>query len=626
MTNKIWEKNITELSKYHEDLQYLIDGNIKNNENDIIQIETEKAYTDETISVVITDNGRYYLSGKYSPEGMAKRIADKYKDTHYGAVIVIIGLSDGRMINQLVELVKKEVTIVIYEPSERIFLHTMQNYDCSKLFQRKAVNWIVGENKEEILEGALSLLLTIDNLVNVKVIVQGNYDKIFGKEVRKAISILNNCVSKIRIRWNTNMVFSDKLVVNTVRNAKYLYQHYSINAMFDTLPADIPVIVVAAGPSLDKNIDQLKAAKGKACIFACDTALKPLLKHGVVPDFFFVVDPSKPMELFADERVWTIPLVTGINIPAEIMEKHKGAKIICLDNYLIVDMLKSLFGQAVNEPRHIMSDLPTGGSVATTAFSAARLMGAKTIILVGQDLAFSGGKEHAEGTFQNDRKVEDVKKGTYVEDINGELVKTTGDFKLYLDWYEEELSKYPSLNVIDATEGGARIKGTKICTLREAIDQYCKATFDSEDYLQKLPLHFNEKEQQDALEYIHNVPRRFKKIEKKIKDGEKWYRKLEQIAKNPSYDSKELNKILKKIKNINLFIENDYLTDMIMDGVKQEEYLIRTNIYRFGDDEQKNLLESAQMGLRLMEKMKKTLNKMWPDIEELGKFNGVYEK
>ena len=31
------------------------------------------------------------------------------------------------------------------------------------------------------------------------------------------------------------------------------------------------------------------------------------------------------------------------------------------------------------------------------------------------------------------------------------------------------------------------------------------------------------------------------------------------------------------------------------------------------------------MGLRLMEGMKATLKKMWPDIEELGRFNGIYE-
>lgn len=45
-------------------------------------------------------------------------------------------------------------------------------------------------------------------------------------------------------------------------------------------------------------------------------------------------------------------------------------------------------------------DVATGGSVATNAFSLLYKIGLKTIILVGQDLALTGNKSHADGTFQ----------------------------------------------------------------------------------------------------------------------------------------------------------------------------------------------------------------------------------
>jgi len=43
----------------------------------------------------------------------------------------------------------------------------------------------------------------------------------------------------------------------------------------------------------------------------------------------------------------------------------------------------------------------------------------------------------------------------------------------FLRWFEEYIKRIPNKEVIDATEGGARIKGTKIMTLKETIEKYC---------------------------------------------------------------------------------------------------------------------------------------------------------
>lgn len=58
---------------------------------------------------------------------------------------------------------------------------------------------------------------------------------------------------------------------------------------------DTTGIVVAAGPSLNKNINELKKAKGKSLIIAVDTALKPLLRAGIVPDMFLLLMHKNPL-------------------------------------------------------------------------------------------------------------------------------------------------------------------------------------------------------------------------------------------------------------------------------------------------------------------------------------------
>lgn len=57
-----------------------------------------------------------------------------------------------------------------------------------------------------------------------------------------------------------------------------------------TIPNTIPAIVVSAGPSLNNNIMELKKAVGKAFIIAVDTAVKPLVKAGIIPDMFAMLD------------------------------------------------------------------------------------------------------------------------------------------------------------------------------------------------------------------------------------------------------------------------------------------------------------------------------------------------
>ena len=73
------------------------------------------------------------------------------------------------------------------------------------------------------------------------------------------------------------------------------------------IPNDVPAFVVSAGPSLNKNIKELRRAKNKSFIIAVDTAVKPLLQEGIVPDMFATLDGIKPLELVETEQAKELP-------------------------------------------------------------------------------------------------------------------------------------------------------------------------------------------------------------------------------------------------------------------------------------------------------------------------------
>lgn len=253
-------------------------------------------------------------------------------------------------------------------------------------------------------------------------------------------------------------------------------------------------------------------------------------------------------------------------------------------------------------------------------------MGAKTIILVGQDLAFTDGKQHAEGAFGADQSIS-KKQNEYpeVEGIDGNMLPTLENLKFYLEWFEEQIEQYKDITVIDATEGGALIHGSKILTLKEAINLYCIESFDMDECIASMKEHFSDKEREKVIEFYGKIPKRLAKIQKAIAQAESQYKKLEKCVMRKSYSLEELTKIYKRIKKANQELDKDTFVTLIAEGIKMEEYLLRVNMYKFQDDEKQDLLESARMAKSFLKNLDEQLKKIKDRFEELSRFQGEYE-
>ena len=64
---------------------------------------------------------------------------------------------------------------------------------------------------------------------------------------------------------------------------KYVCEGYHTKLLLKAVSNKDAAILVAAGPSLNKNIQMLKKAKNRLFILAVDTAVKPLIKAGIKP-------------------------------------------------------------------------------------------------------------------------------------------------------------------------------------------------------------------------------------------------------------------------------------------------------------------------------------------------------
>ena len=107
-----------------------------------------------------------------------------------------------------------------------------------------------------------------------------------------------------------------------------------------------------------------------------------------------------------------------------------------------------------------------GGSVITLALDLAIQSKPDKIVLVGADMAYTDGKEHA---FTNQLDGKQLENGRLVEKIGGGYVTTTKNLDIYRKWIEKRLQKDVDVKVYNVSHG-AKIHGTVETSFLHAIE------------------------------------------------------------------------------------------------------------------------------------------------------------
>lgn len=340
------------------------------------------------------------------------------------------------------------------------------------------------DGSESVLDLRETLVQYIDyyRLESMIVTSEPGLESRYTEQYATFLHEINANRERILVNKNTLARFKDNASKNVITNLHILERVNLVSELSVILPKDVPVVIVSAGPSLDKNIELLKRAKGHCLIFAVDTAMKYLMQHDIMPDLGITVEPIKPIANYEDDRCFDVPHVFDCESNPEIVGRERGRVFI----YNCRDYVKRLLETVgIGVP----GDTASGGSVATAAFAVCYGLQTRHIILIGQDLAYLGETTHAGGV--ESAGINNRIEYEYVDGIDGEKVRTRSDWIGYLKWFENAITVINDLGlditVTDATEGGALIHGSEVMTFGQAIDKYCTADFCFEEELKKLP-------------------------------------------------------------------------------------------------------------------------------------------
>jgi len=212
------------------------------------------------------------------------------------------------------------------------------------------------------------------------------------------------------------------------------------------------VLLVSAGPSLIKQLPILQKYKELFTIIAATATYPNLHKYGIEPDYLIAVDPTNK-SVWDENTSSKIILDVGCD-PATVWSAPEKT-MLCAHAPIVVDLLEKI-GVDIDL-------LPTGGSVATSAYNVARRLGSNPIVMIGQDLAYSNGQKRTEGyAFDAAVRINQInEKPTFSIDAYGGQgkVETDGALLLFKTWFENEFSLAPDVTIFNCTEGGADIKG-----------------------------------------------------------------------------------------------------------------------------------------------------------------------
>ena len=149
-----------------------------------------------------------------------------------------------------------------------------------------------------------------------------------------------------------------------------------------------PMLIVSPGPSLDKNIDQIKYFKGRALIVAPAQSALALTAAGVIPDIVVVADPNEMQYLLEGVPMDQVTaLVLGVTCHPALYKQYAGKLITFNANLGLDAWISDIFKDTTS--------LPAGGSVSTDALCMGVFLKCSPIIIVGQDLSFSDDKQYA---------------------------------------------------------------------------------------------------------------------------------------------------------------------------------------------------------------------------------------
>ena len=234
-------------------------------------------------------------------EGIEFSVGRTFPETFYG---IVMGIGLGRHIPKFIESTKCR-NLFLLEPNMEGFWHSLELIDWSVLLMEMQdrngdIFFFVGGTAQDWMDG-----LRYQTRATNPDSIDGTYVYThYTNPLFVEFSAKFNRESQFLLT-GLGFFYDEQIMTrNTYDNMKgrtsriYLRQEPPVKQ-------NAPAIIVGCGPSLDKNVEDIRRVADNAVIFSCGSALGPLMDAGIKPDFQLElenIDVMRVMEYAAEKH------------------------------------------------------------------------------------------------------------------------------------------------------------------------------------------------------------------------------------------------------------------------------------------------------------------------------------
>ena len=417
---------------------------------------------------VVDSQGEYYLHSAYDPLREANQFLDtELADAQKYDEIILLGFGLGYHVEALLERLNPTQKLIIIEPNLGTLRLALIHRPVAELLQNEQIIWIAGDAVNTAVAKTVphfsSQAMHGWRLLIPPAMARYNID--YAKSYTRELSAF---VNAMQVQIRTQLIASERFIANAFKNLKFSHRSPGVEN-FRQQWENKPLVLVGAGPSLDKQLPLLREYQHQVLIIAVGQAWRSLREADIVPHFLITIDPfDSNLISFYDIEPKGETLIADIYTNPYICEAFHGDFVFACSNPQFCELFTPYHGNK--------GVLETGGSVANNAFAFAELLGASPVVFIGMDLAYTDGMSHAEDNphrhkvnFKNEKKQHSYRQ---VEGYDGKPVYTNMQMDSYRHWFENRISQRRDIEVINATEGGAAIKHTIQKSFRQTLIEH----------------------------------------------------------------------------------------------------------------------------------------------------------
>lgn len=427
------------------------------------------------VSHVENENSNAYIEPIEQDLAWLEAVKQSVENTE---CIFVYGFGQGLGLADLIENYTDRL-LMAYEPDIDQFYRAILTYDLTALFNHPNLYYLaIGKEQLNSLFYIASLHMHRElAFVALRHYLESEMDVL--REVREKFQKYNHTYES---NQNTHELFQKDWVRNSMYQMAGMLNSPSIESL-KQLYAGMTAVIVASGPSLQQDIEWIERFKPHAFILSAGSSVQALVKHGIRPHLAVSLDGGViNNKVFEAPETLEAPLLYASTSYYGITDRKPSGKVhAVMSNDTITQHYMGLSRDNV-----AMAPTPT---VVGTAIQAAIWMGAKRIVLMGQDLSFPGDKFYADGVghvidSDNQSMVENAE--LEIPNVHGGMNKTNVNFMFMKDALEKLFMSLPDIEFINTTRNGASLSGTRWEPIERIYEWVSNQKFETEVFFEKL--------------------------------------------------------------------------------------------------------------------------------------------